>query len=1000
MSEEKQFFPRQVVEAGGNRWDWALLPMVLALFVLLAYGAQQMTRPYQVGQELPLSLEPAFLPYYLLRTTLRMFIALGASMLFSCVFAAVTTKFRAMEKVLIPLLDILQSIPILGFLSITVTAFIALFPGNLFGVECAAIFAIFTSQAWNMAFSAYQGFRTVPSELTEAAVVFRLSGWQRFWRLELPFAMPGLLWNMMMSMSGGWFFVVASEAISVSNQNIKLPGIGSYIALAIEQRNLLAIGYAIGAMLIGVILYDQLFFRPLLAWSDRFRFEESSSETAQESWLLNWLRRTDRVQAIGLYFAHLLERSFTRMRLQYDGTSIRARPQAKSALPERIWDAVIAAVIFYAVWTLIRFIHAEVGWGEVGHVFLLGFYTLLRVMILIFLAALIWIPIGVRIGLDPKLASRAQAIIQFLAAFPANLMFPVAVVVVVRFHLNPDIWLSPLMILGTQWYLLFNVIAGASTVPTELRYAAQNLGLTGWLKWRRYLLPAIFPSFVTGAITASGGSWNASIVAEYVTWGDTTLQAHCPGHRSDVPVRHGLQPLCVAQAVRHGGKSVAFLKVCDAMSTPIVELKSVGKSFRSADGTARAVLQGVDFTLKEGEIVALLGQSGSGKSTMLRIMAGLIPADEGEVMYRELPLYGPAVGISMVFQSFALFPWLTVQKNVELGLEAKGMPPEQREEKAEAAIDLIGLSGFEGALPRELSGGMRQRVGIARALVLEPEVLLMDEAFSALDVLTGERLREDILELWETKKLPTKAILVVSHNIEEAVMMADRVLIFASDPGRVRDELPVALPRPREVESAEVRALIDNVYGLMTAGSMRHGRVTDKEIKLQMGDRLPDADVARIDAILELLADEPFMGRADLPRVAEETELTDQELLAVSSALTLLGFAQLDRGDIILVPLGEQYVHADLAQRQEIFGRQLLENVPLVAYIRRGLEQDPSGDLHEGLFLRLLRFTLNEADAEAALRIAIEWGRYGALFEYNYNTGVIQMPRDEDMPVE
>jgi len=436
------------------------------------------------------------------------------------------------------------------------------------------------------------------------------------------------------------------------------------------------------------------------------------------------------------------------------------------------------------------------------------------------------------------------------------------------------------------------------------------------------------------------------------------------------------------------------------MTTPIIELKSVGKSFRSADGTARSVLEGVNFTLNEGEIVALLGQSGSGKSTMLRIMAGLIPADEGEVLYRGMPLYGPAVGISMVFQSFALFPWLTVQKNVELGLEAKGMPPRERAERAEAAVELIGLSGFEGALPRELSGGMRQRVGIARALVLEPEVLLMDEAFSALDVLTGERLREDILELWESGRMPTKAILVVSHNIEEAVMMANRVLVFASDPGRVRDELAVSLSRPRQVESTEVRSLIDNVYGLMTAGSMRPGRISAREVKLQLGDRLPEADIARMEGILEVLAEEPFLGRADLPKIAEETGLTDQELLNVSKALTLLGFATLDGGDIMMTPLGEQYVRTEQADQHLLFGQQLVENVPLVAYIRHGLEQDPSGDLHEDLFLRLLRFTLNEGDAKSALRVAIEWGRYGNLFEYIYNTGIIHLPKDEEVVSE
>ena len=343
MKQAIQFFPRQVVEAGGNRWDWALLPIVLAVFVLLAYGAAQMVHPYHIGEPMPVSLDPDNLPYYLLRTTLRMFIALGASILFSCVFAVVAAKNKAAEKVLVPLLDILQSIPILGFLSITVTGFIALFPGNLFGVECAAIFAIFTSQAWNMAFSLYQSMRTVPIELQEAADVFQLSAWQRFWRLELPYAMPGLLWNMMMSMSGGWFFVVASEAISVSHQNIMLPGIGSYIATAIEARDLTAVGWAIGAMLMGILLYDQLFFRPLLAWADKFRFEESESEIAPQSWLLDWMRRTERSQGAALAFVRLRERSFLLFRRPFDGTSVRASPHPTSVASERIWDAAIAA---------------------------------------------------------------------------------------------------------------------------------------------------------------------------------------------------------------------------------------------------------------------------------------------------------------------------------------------------------------------------------------------------------------------------------------------------------------------------------------------------------------------------------------------------------------------------------------------------------------------------------------------------------------------------------
>ncbi len=433
------------------------------------------------------------------------------------------------------------------------------------------------------------------------------------------------------------------------------------------------------------------------------------------------------------------------------------------------------------------------------------------------------------------------------------------------------------------------------------------------------------------------------------------------------------------------------------MTPAIVELKSVGKSFKSADGSARSVLEGVDFRLAEGEIVSLLGQSGSGKSTMLRIMAGLVPADAGEVRLRDQPLYGPARGVSMVFQSFALFPWLTVQQNVELGLEARGVAPAEREKRAEAAIALIGLTGFEGALPRELSGGMRQRVGIARALVVEPEVLLMDEAFSALDVLTGERLREDILELWTTKAMPTKAILVVSHNIEEAVLMADRVLIFASDPGRVRFQLAVQLPRPRNPESAEVRQLIDEVYALMTVGSGRAGRHTEEEpVGLQIGDRLPEADVGRMEGVLELLAGEAFKGRADLPQLAEETELTDDELLPLAQAVALLDLAKLESGDLQLTPIGQRYVEGEHNLRQEIFGQQLLAHVPLAAHIRHSLEQEESGELPEEPFLRLLSESLNAEEAERVLQTAIEWGRHGEVFEYNYTTGLIHLPEGED----
>jgi NitT/TauT family transport system permease protein len=517
---------RTLLGSAPNRWDWILLPLVLALLAALAFGAMQMTRPFQLGEATPISLDPAYLPYYLLRTILRMFAALGFSLLFSFAFAAIASRYRAAEKVMVPLLDLLQSVPILGFQAIAIAPFIALFPGNLLGVECAAIFAIFTSQAWNMAFSLYQSMRTVPPELAEAAQVFRLSGWQRFWRLELPFAMPGLLWNMMMSMSGGWFFLVAAEAISVAGQDIKLPGIGAYIAVAIEAKSKMSIVYAIGAMLAGIILYDQLFFRPLLAWADKFRFEESQGESAPQSWLLDWGRRSRWVRALSDRVWALLRRGLGWFSLRYDGTSPEAVIKPPSPLWSRLWDGLIAVAVLLAVIRLVLFVHSEVGWPEVLHVFGLGFITLLRVLLLIALASLVWVPVSVWIGLRPQYSQRVQAIAQFLAAFPVNLMFPLVVFALVRLHLNPNIWLSPLMVFGTQWYILFNVVAGASTIPNELRLAADNLGLKGWLKWKRVYLPAVFPSFITGAITASGGSWNASIVAEYVNWGDTTLMAN------------------------------------------------------------------------------------------------------------------------------------------------------------------------------------------------------------------------------------------------------------------------------------------------------------------------------------------------------------------------------------------------------------------------------------------------------------------------------------------
>jgi NitT/TauT family transport system ATP-binding protein len=428
------------------------------------------------------------------------------------------------------------------------------------------------------------------------------------------------------------------------------------------------------------------------------------------------------------------------------------------------------------------------------------------------------------------------------------------------------------------------------------------------------------------------------------------------------------------------------------MKQLLIELKGVSKAFQASDGTPRTVLEGVDFHLREREIVALLGRSGSGKSTLLRIIAGLVSADRGTVKYHGRPIHGPLGGVAMVFQSFALFPWLTVQQNVELGLEAQGVSPAERERLADAALELIGLSGFGGALPRELSGGMRQRVGIARALVMNPEVLLMDEAFSALDVLTGETLRDDMLELWEEHRITTRSILVVSHNIEETVMMADRILILASDPGRVRSELHIDLPRPRNADSAEVRALVDEVYALMTQRPEAIA-AAGAPPAVELGYRLPDADIARMESVLELIAVEPFNGEADLPHLAEETELPDEVLFPIYEALGLLGFAQVIEGDIRLTRQGRNYVTARQARRQDLFARQCKGRVSLIGYILDSLHLEPAGLLEKTVLDRLTEY-MDAEEAERVLKVAIEWGRYAELFEYDFHTRRLTLARE------
>ncbi|MGR3908394.1 ABC transporter permease subunit [Burkholderia sp. SR8] len=512
-----------------NRWDAVAFPLIIGMLAMAIVGFHETMAPIGVLQTQKISLDPSNLPEYALRTTLRMLAAMVASLAFTLVYGTLAAKSRRAGMVLIPILDILQSVPVLGYISFTVTFFLALFPGRVLGAELAAIFAIFTSQAWNMTFSFYQSLRTVPRDLSEVSRGFHLTTWQRFWKLEVPFSMPGLIWNMMMSMSGGWFFVVASEAITVGNQTITLPGIGAYLAQAIADKNLGAVGWVIVAMSVVILAYDQCLFRPLVAWADKFRMENTASGDAPQSWLLDMMRRTHLIHQLLVPAGWLLSQA-ARIPLRvpsFGGIGARGAASGRaSRIGDIVWGAFVIALTAYVAWRVVSFVSTGVTMGEVGHVLVLGLITLVRVLVLIAIASAVWVPLGVLIGLRPALAEKIQPLAQFLAAFPANLLFPVFVIVIVRFHLNADIWLSPLIVLGTQWYILFNVIAGAMSYPNDYKEATKNFRIRGWQWWRQAILPGIFPYYVTGAITASGGAWNASIVSEFVQWGDTKVVAH------------------------------------------------------------------------------------------------------------------------------------------------------------------------------------------------------------------------------------------------------------------------------------------------------------------------------------------------------------------------------------------------------------------------------------------------------------------------------------------
>ncbi|ATY12670.1 sulfonate ABC transporter permease [Amycolatopsis sp. AA4] len=495
----------------------------LWLIVRLAHGAATAWTPATAPSTV--STDPAELPYYAGRSLLRMFVALVLSVGFTFCYATAAARLRRTEKILLPALDILQSVPVLGFLSVTITGFIALFPGSQLGLECASIFAIFTSQAWNMTFAFHHSLVSQPRDLDEASRLLRLSRWQRFWRVDVPSGMIPLVWNGMMSFGGGWFFLTASEALSVNNQKFALPGIGAYVATASEEGDLGKVLLAVGVMVVLVVGVNVLFWRPLTAWSERFRIENSEAAEAPRSLVLDLLRRSRIPTLLGRVLGKLvfpLDRALAVFGLaEYP---LRFSPARRRAA-DIVFSVVVFGLILYGTVRMVLFIGETTGYGEIGHVLLLGLITFARVVALVVVGTLVWVPVGVWIGMNPRVSRLAQPVVQVLASFPANFLFPLITAVLLATGISLDWGGILLMSLGAQWYILFNVIAGASAIPHDLREASANLRLPRALWWRRLVLPAVFPSYVTGGITAAGGAWNASIVAEIVSYHGVTLTA-------------------------------------------------------------------------------------------------------------------------------------------------------------------------------------------------------------------------------------------------------------------------------------------------------------------------------------------------------------------------------------------------------------------------------------------------------------------------------------------
>ncbi|MFE6685004.1 ABC transporter permease [Streptomyces sp. NPDC057743] len=499
--------------------------VLVGMYLLLRVGGTGTPVSFAPSHVAAVDTDPAKLPYYAARSLLRMFAALAAAVTFAVGYAYAAARSRRLERVLIPALDILQSIPVLGFLTVAVTGFVSLFPGSAFGLECASVFAIFTSQAWNMAFGFYHALITLPREWDEVSRSLRFTRWMRFWRIELPSGAIGLVWNGMMSFGGGWFFLVASEGISVAGHSYPLPGVGSFAGTAIADGDVGRVGWAVATMAVMVTGVNFVFWRPLTAWAERFKNEQSEATDVHRSLVLDLLRRSPWPRRWGRLLRPVGELLGRAGRLLGTDDPPLANGRAGRRTGDVVFAVVAGGLLVWGLAELLGYLHHRTGLGVFVEPLLLGLATLARVVLLLAVATVVWVPIGVKIGFSPRLARIAQPLVQLLASFPANFLFPLATWFFLRTGLSLNVGGVLLMALGAQWYILFNTIAGAAAIPADLREAMDDLGVRGWQRWRRLIVPGIFPSYVTGALTASGGAWNASIVSEVVTFGGTSLTA-------------------------------------------------------------------------------------------------------------------------------------------------------------------------------------------------------------------------------------------------------------------------------------------------------------------------------------------------------------------------------------------------------------------------------------------------------------------------------------------